>query len=244
MESALSKLRNIPPVTRFLTLSLLILTTTTRLNLLSASQLAYEQSLVFSKFELWRLYTSFFLRSPRLAFIFEAIVLYPGIPYKSGDLAWQLFLASAAIIPASYPDSESVIFLRPLLLCIIYLYSMLVPPGTQISYFGLITFPVRYLPYILLALELLADGPWRVAQALPGAIIGHLWWWGVWKTRTLEEMGRAPKWLATWFGDRTGSLTEEGPGSMGTGIQVIPPRSRTQPSSGSWRGTGQRLGGG
>ncbi|KAI3601131.1 sor protein [Moniliophthora roreri] len=75
MESVLSKLRNIPPVTRFLTLSLLILTTTTRLNLLSASQLAYEQSLVFSKFELWRLYTSFFLGSPRLAFIFEAIVL-------------------------------------------------------------------------------------------------------------------------------------------------------------------------
>ncbi|EEC00092.1 hypothetical protein MPER_00034, partial [Moniliophthora perniciosa FA553] len=53
---------------------------------------------------------------------------------------------SAAIVPTSYPDFESMIFFRPLLLCIIYLYSMLVPPGSRISYFGLITFPVRLLP--------------------------------------------------------------------------------------------------
>uniref|UniRef100_A0A0W0FSV5 Derlin n=1 Tax=Moniliophthora roreri TaxID=221103 RepID=A0A0W0FSV5_MONRR len=70
MESVLSKLRNIPPVTRFLTLSLIGITGTSLLNLVSAYKLIYVQRFVFSKFEFWRLYTSFFLGSYGVTLLF------------------------------------------------------------------------------------------------------------------------------------------------------------------------------
>ncbi|KAK7038906.1 hypothetical protein VNI00_010540 [Paramarasmius palmivorus] len=169
-------------------------------------------------------------------------------PYarKSGDLAWQLFLSAGAIIAASYPVN-TMVFLRPFMLCIIYLSSALAPPGSQTSFFGMITFPVKYYPYVMLGLDLLTGGPGAAAQSLPGAVVGHLWWWGVWQTRALEELGKAPKWLAAWFGDRSGSLGEGSSGSTGTGVHVVPPRSRAQPAaggSGSFRGAGHRLGSG
>uniref|UniRef100_A0A0W0FZ11 Derlin n=1 Tax=Moniliophthora roreri TaxID=221103 RepID=A0A0W0FZ11_MONRR len=197
MDSILAELRKIPPVTRFLAISLIGITGTSLLNLVSAYKLIYVQRFVFSKFELWRLYTSFFLGSGGISFIFEddyAILESLSEPYgrKSGDLAWQLFLAAVAIIPASYPV-KSMVFFRPLLLCIIYLSSMLAPPGAQTSLFGLVTIPVQYMPFVMLGMDPLSGGPGFAAQSLPGAAIGHLWWCGVWKARTLEDMGRAQK---------------------------------------------------
>uniref|UniRef100_A0A0W0FFS2 Derlin n=1 Tax=Moniliophthora roreri TaxID=221103 RepID=A0A0W0FFS2_MONRR len=252
MDPVLAELRKIPPVTRFLTLSLIGFTGAARLNLVFRGRLGYVQNFVFFKYEFWRLYTSFFIGRYSVLFIFDfrtAKQLENG-PYalKAGDLVWQLFFAAAAIILASYPVTPASFPVQPIsffhlfLLCIVYLCSMLTPPGAQTSFFGLITFPVQYLPYVMLGMDLLEGGPAGAIRSIPGAIIGHLWWWGVWKTRTSEAKGEAPKWLAKWFGDRSGSLAEGGPGSMGTGIQVIPPRSRTQPASGSWRGNGQRLG--
>ncbi|EEB96017.1 hypothetical protein MPER_04921 [Moniliophthora perniciosa FA553] len=76
MDSILAELRKIPPVTRFLTISLIGITGTSLLNLVSAYKLIYVQRFVFSKFELWRLYTSFFLGSSGIGFIFEIIMLY------------------------------------------------------------------------------------------------------------------------------------------------------------------------
>ncbi|KAI3619508.1 endoplasmic reticulum protein [Moniliophthora roreri] len=84
MDSILAELRKIPPVTRFLAISLIGITGTSLLNLVSAYKLIYVQRFVFSKFEfdnelclifytlkLWRLYTSFFLGSGGISFIFE-----------------------------------------------------------------------------------------------------------------------------------------------------------------------------
>ncbi|KAG7096005.1 hypothetical protein E1B28_006687 [Marasmius oreades] len=265
MDGLITELRKIPPVTRFLCGSVLGITGPVLMGMVSPYKVLYASRLVFGKLELWRLYTSFFLGSGGINFIFEIAMLYRTVngletgPYirKSGDLAWQLFFSSVAIIATSYPVS-SFFFFRPLLLCLTYISSSLAPPGSQTSIFGLLTLPIKYMPYVMLAFDLLMGGPQAAAQSLPGAVVGHLWWWAIWggdltgRGAPYAHLGRAPRWLANWLGDTSGG----GPGAAGAGnaggVHVVPPRTRLNaggggaPSAGSrgghsW-GSGQRLG--
>jgi Derlin-2/3 len=114
---------------------------------------------------------------------------------------------------------------------------------------------MKYMPYIMLLMELLTRGPGSVARSLCGSLTGHIWWMGVWGTQTggnggvLEEFARAPQWLQAYFRD-TPRAAAGGPGAgrgainRGGGVQVIPPR-QAQPAAATggynW-GSGQRLG--
>ncbi|KAG6379603.1 hypothetical protein JVT61DRAFT_10111 [Boletus reticuloceps] len=114
---------------------------------------------------------------------------------------------------------------------------------------GLITIPVKYFPYVLLAIDVLNG---RASESLSGMIVGHLWWWLVWGAGTGAggvEQGRfaglalAPRWLRGLFGEHEG----ERRATNRDGYQVHAPRQRAeQAASGrapgySW-GSGQRLG--
>jgi Derlin-2/3 len=103
---------------------------------------------------------------------------------------------------------------------------------------GLITFPVIYFPYALIAMDLITGGPGAAACSITGILVGHLWWLGVWKTRALEGIGRAPSWLKALIGR---NLPPTIPG-----VHVVPPRAPqpvTQRGTGYNWGSGQRLGG-
>ncbi|KAJ3714445.1 Der1-like family-domain-containing protein [Lentinula raphanica] len=262
MDAFVAEIKKIPPVTRFLSISLISVTGSVLMHLVNPYKVLYHHSLVFGArgFEVWRLWSSFFLGSGGLSFIFEIIMLYrtgnelESGPFlrKSSDFAFQLTVACGAIIATSFPLSSTVFF-RPLLLCLVYLSSQLAPPGAQTSLYGLITIPVKYFPFALLGMDLLNGGPGAAATALPGAVIGHLWWWGVFgsepgaRAGPMAEYGRAPRWLARWFGESSGSGSNAG--SMrgtGGGVHVVPPRPRAeenaQTTHGYRWGSGQRLG--
>lgn len=126
---------------------------------------------------------------------------------------------------------------------------------------GLVTFPVKYLPYVMVGLDLLMGGPGAAAQAVAGAAVGHFWWWSIWggavgaRGGVLETFGRAPRWMRRLVGEASVPPASGGPGAgagsnAGTagGVQVIPPRQLAGASGGSsttrgynW-GSGQRLG--
>jgi hypothetical protein len=55
------ELRKIPPVTRFLCISSLAVTLAVLLELASVSDVVFNRDLVGKKFQIWRVYTSFFL---------------------------------------------------------------------------------------------------------------------------------------------------------------------------------------
>jgi len=268
-----AEIRKIPPVTRFLCISLVLVTIVTLMNLISMRYAFYHWTLVFGgllgvedgKIQIWRLWSSFFLGSRGLPFIFEIIMLYrtghelESGPYlrASSDLTWQLFIACGAIIITSIPVN-SFKFFHPLLLCLVYLSSRLAPPGAQVSLYGLITIPIIYFPYALLGMDLLNGGPKEAAQSLPGALIGHLWWWAIWSNDAsmggrggpYVEYGRAPALVANWFGERRdGGTNAPGAGrgaNSGSGVQVVPPRRRAEEGApethGHRWGGGQRLG--
>ncbi|KAJ7074962.1 Der1-like family-domain-containing protein [Mycena belliarum] len=263
MSELIAEIKKIPPVTRFVVLSSLAVSLSTMMGLVSAYKVVYTYGLVFEKLQVWRIYTSFFLGRSGIAYIFDLINLYRSMdqiesgPYtrRSADLAWQLFAASVAIMITSIPVS-SLVFFRPFLLCVVYVSSSLAPVGAQTSIMGLVHLPIRYLPYIMLGMDLLMEGPGAVAAALPGAVVGHLWWWGVWGPEVggaggvLAPWGAAPVWLREWMGQ--GDVPPPPAGrstgaNSGGGVHIIPPRRQTRDAApaattGYQWGQGQRLG--
>ncbi|KAJ7150892.1 Der1-like family-domain-containing protein [Mycena crocata] len=268
MSELLAEIRKIPPVTRVFVISCLGVSLPVMMGLVSGYKVVYTYRLAFEQLQVWRLYTSFWLGSPGINFIFELVMLYRTAdqlesgPYanKSADLAWQAFAAGVAIIITSIPVSSSVFF-RPMLLCLAYISSSLAPVGAQTSIMGLIQLPVTYLPYIMLGMDLIMGGPGAVAVALPGAVVGHLWWWGVWGPElggaggVLQPWGAAPQWLRDWMGEGNAPPPgARGPAgttgaNAGGGVHIVPPRRQateaaaagTSTTGYNW-GSGKKLG--
>ena len=103
---------------------------------------------------------------------------------------------------------------------------MLAPAGSQTSFWGLITFPVKYLPYAFIAMDFLMGGPQAAAVSVSGAVVGHLWWWSVWETGLLGGWASAPRFLRSLMGEdrrrRNGGrgVDEEPPaGARATGVK-------------------------
>jgi Derlin-2/3 len=256
----LAEIKKIPPVTRFLCGSSLAVTGATIASIVSPYSVIFAKELVFRKFEIWRLYTSFFYGGSGIMYIFELVMLYRTVheletvsySRRSADFAWQLFIAAGSIVAVTLP-LEAYVFARPFLVCMIYLSSNLAPPGALTSVMGLVTVPIKYFPYVLIALDFLMAGPSFAAQSVAGAVVGHLWWWSVWGSGLGSQgvwatYASAPEWVRNVFGERrSGRLAAAGGAAAGLaqgGVHVIAPR-RTGGSStrtGYAWGSGQRLG--
>ncbi|ETW75778.1 hypothetical protein HETIRDRAFT_329528 [Heterobasidion irregulare TC 32-1] len=248
------ELRKIPPVTRFLCASSVAVTVPVMLQLLSPYRVLFVRELVTQKWEIWRVWTSFFLGSSGFNYIFDIIMLYRNsdslesgqFSGRSPDYAWQLILAAGAILGLNIP-LRTYVHARALLLCTTYLSAALSPAEAQTSFMGLITFPVKYFPYALLAMDLVTGGPNAAAVSVTGLVVGHLWWWTMFGDDGrglpgVREWGNAPGWLRNLVASGAGP----NPGA-GTGVHVIPPRPRQERTGGGratgyqW-GSGQRLG--
>ncbi|KII91311.1 hypothetical protein PLICRDRAFT_38050 [Plicaturopsis crispa FD-325 SS-3] len=268
MASFKAELMKIPPVTRFLCASSLAVTLPVMLQLLSPYKVVFIRQLVTRRWEVWRLFTSFFLGSSGINFVFDFVMLYrtsesletTHFLRRSPDYAYQLLLSAAAILTLSIP-LNSAVHTRPLLLCLTYLSSALAPAGAQSSIMGLINVPVVYMPYVFVAMDLVMGGPSAAAGAVVGCVVGHVWWWTVFGGGGAAAIGgeftglaRAPAWMrklvSAGAGEAsaptTGSGRRSGGGSTGGGVHVIPPRARSEASSNTsgyqW-GSGNRLGG-
>ncbi|VDB92350.1 unnamed protein product [Peniophora sp. CBMAI 1063] len=243
----LDEIYKIPPVTRFLCGSSLAVSLPAMLKVVHPYVLVFVKDLVVKKFQIWRIWTSFFLGGGGINYIFELVMLYRNanmleseyFPGRSDDLAWQLLVASAAIIGLNLPLG-SFVHNRPLTLCLTYLSSALAPPGAQTSLFGLITLPVAYFPYALIALDLLMGGPAAAAQSVTGAVVGHLWYMGVYGDDgrgipAIRAYAQAPGFIR--------ALVGTGPRQMGTsGVHVQAPRQRAGGSTTAGRSTGYNWG--
>ncbi|KAM6492704.1 Der1-like family domain containing protein [Amanita muscaria] len=249
MDQFVAEIRKIPPVTRFLCFSSLGVTIPVLMKLVHPYKIIFIHQLVTKRMEIWRIFTSFFLGSGGINYVFELVMLYRTAdqlesgPFarKSADFAWQLILVGGAIILACLPLGAAI-FTRPLLVALTYLSSALAPPGAQTSLLGLLTLPVKFMPYIMIAMDFLMGGPAAAAQGIAGAVVGHLWWWTMWAAEggqrpMLEAYARAPAWLRSLVGDGNGPVG-------GAGVHVIPPRqpAAARPRTGHSWGSGTRLG--
>jgi Derlin-2/3 len=120
---------------------------------------------------------------------------------------------------------------------------------------GLITIPIVYYPYALIALDLVMGGPQAAAQAVAGAAVGHAWWWAVWggglaSRGLLQSWGSAPAWMRNLLGeDRRPPPTPDALGGAAAGlarggVHVSTPRAQAATGTGNATTTGHSWGSG
>jgi len=253
MEALATELRKIPPITRFLCASSLAVTIPVLMNIIPPYKILFHKDLVLKRLEIWRLWSSFFLGSGGINYIFEFVMLYRTSDQlesgqylrRSADYAYQLLVAALSIIVVSTP-LKPFIFTRPLLMCLTYLSSSLAPLGAQTSLMGLITFPVSYLPYVMIGLDLLMGGPGAAALSVAGAVVGHFWYWGIWNARqgasvaegVLVSWGRAPRWMRWLVGETEAPPPPGTTGASAGGVRIVPPRRTLSTAGGNSSGAG------
>jgi len=135
---------------------------------------------------------------------------------------------------------KTFIHTRALMVTITYVSGQLSPPGTQASLWGILSLPVRYFAYILVAIDFIIGGKEAALSALSGILVGHLWWWGVWESRALQELGRAPGWMRAFID----TLPPPGPAPGASGSSSSHSRGRGARTTGYNWGSGHRLGNG
>ena len=127
-----------------------------------------------------------------------------------------------------------------LLMALIYLSCALAPAGAQTSFWGLVTFPMKYLPYVYILMDYLNLGPRAAAVSISGAVVGHMWWWGVWETGVFRPWARAP-WVVRSLMGEDGRRRR-----IGGGVYVEPPQrvrdNAARPIGVKNWGQGRRLG--
>jgi len=149
------------------------------MGLISPEYLVYYPPYVWNMSgpQLWRLATSFLLSSPRLGIILDPFFLYK---YAS-DVELQLFsrladicvffvfIASVIIALNTYFFAGTA-FISPLVLALAYYWTAFQPPEQRVSFF-IATFPVKFLPWVMLAMNFVQGG--NVWIDLTGLVAAH-----------------------------------------------------------------------
>jgi len=182
--SLVEDIKKVPPVTRFLCGTTMVITLSTMLAVVERRSLVYTKGLVVGRWQIWRVFTSFFHGGTGVGLLMNAYMLFRSVHLleattyreRSRDLAWQLILCAIAIFLLSMPFSANLHH-EQLVLCLTYLPSMMKPRAT-FSLFGIIPTREKYLPLILVAVHLWEEEVhWRVSLPLSctGLLVGHLW---------------------------------------------------------------------
>lgn len=141
-------------------------------------------------------------------------------------------------------------------LSLAYAYTFGQDNPTRSVQFFIINFDAKYLPFAMLFLTFVTDGPEAAASQLTGIIAAHLY---DFLTRIWPTFGggtnyiRTPQMVKRWFSATPGSVQNRGYGHVveGRGRTAGAPGSGAQPSTGrttganpwSGMGPGRRLGG-
>ncbi|XVF11238.1 hypothetical protein REPUB_Repub08aG0009200 [Reevesia pubescens] len=200
--------------------------------------LSYQH--VFKRFQVWRLITNFFFLGPfspffavRLITIARYGVLLEKGPFdkRTADYVWMLiFGALSLLVMSAIPFLWTPFMAGSLVFMIVYVWSREFP-NAQISIYGLVTLKGFYLPWALLALDLIVGAP--LMEDIIGMVAGHLYYF----LTVLHPLAggkyvfKTPLWVhklvAKW----------------GEGIQVNSPVQRDPFAGVAFRGRSYRLSG-
>ncbi|KAI9030963.1 Der1-like family-domain-containing protein [Phycomyces nitens] len=241
---------SVPPVTKALITLSIVLTVAPALSLFNISYLILYWHGVL-KLQLWRLITAFFVNRINISFAMNIFFLYR----YSNDLETQVFLGRTAdyiyfhlivgiiqLVAAYF--LELYVLSDGLLLAVAYLWSQHNKETMMTFMFGL-RFKALYLPWVLVAYDLLSSGalPWA---SLAGIGACHIYYY---LTSLPSQGGRnylaTPRWLTSMYPAVNRGTRGFATGSMG-GIHAPAQQRQQQPQQSSifgnsW-GRGQRLG--
>lgn len=200
IDIIMDEINKIPPVTRTLVFSTMIVTVGPLLKLINPYLVLLWWPAVLKKYEIWRIYTCFFLGGRDLQFLFDIFMLYrnsndleTGFFFrKTSEYVWALGIINTLILAMNYPLQSTVMF-SPFMMAIVYLWSR-ANSNSSVSFFGLINCPAPYLPYAYLFLDLLRGGMPLAVQSSTGIASAHIYYF-LREILPATNSGRGPRLL-------------------------------------------------
>ncbi|KAF2715212.1 DER1-domain-containing protein [Pleomassaria siparia CBS 279.74] len=252
----------LPPVTRTITALAVIISALGYSGMISLSDYVFVSQYVFTYKtvpQVWRLLTSFLITKPKFGILMDPYFIYQygsGLEREStrfsqpGDFFVYTFCLCMTIIATAGVLLRGYTFLQPLSLAFAYTYAQ-DNPTRQVSFF-IVTFDAKYLPFAMLFLSFILDGPDAALTQAMGLIAAHLY---DFLTRIWPTFGGGtnpiftPVIVKRWFGGHAGSVQSRAFGSVQQGRPrenpaVARSSGRSTGVGGQWdgRGPGQRLG--
>ncbi|CAB4288348.1 unnamed protein product [Prunus armeniaca] len=233
---------SLPPISKAYGTICVLATTAYQLGLYDFRSIALVHKLVFSHFQVWRLITNFFFLGNfsinfgiRLLMIARYGVQLEKGPFerRTADFLWMMiFGALTLLVLSAIPIFWSPFLGISLVFMLVYVWSREFP-NANVNIYGLVALKAFYLPWAMLALDVIFGSP--IMPDLLGIIAGHLYYF----LTVLHPLAggknilQTPRWVhkvvARWR------------------IGAPPPSSRTQPAPGTggtaFRGRSYRLSG-
>ncbi|PZD33754.1 DER1 domain containing protein [Pyrenophora tritici-repentis] len=212
--------------------------------------------------QLWRIFTAFLITKPKFAILLDPYLLYQygsSIERESsrfsqpGDFFVYTLFVGSVIAATAGGILNAYTFLPALSLAYAYTFAQ-DNPTRSVSFF-IVTFESKYLPFAMLFMTFVIDGPEAAATQLTGLVAAHLY---DFLTRIWPTFGggtnyiRTPDMVKRWFAARPGSVQSRGFGHVvegrgraaGAPGSNMPSTGRTTGASTTWggMGPGRRLG--
>ncbi|XP_002514197.2 derlin-1 [Ricinus communis] len=183
MSSPAEYYNSLPPITKAYGTLCLFFTAAYQLGVFDLVHIALIYQLVFSRFQVWRLFTNFFFLGKfsinfgiRLLMIARYGVQLEKGPFdrRTADFLWMvIFGALSMLILSAIPFFWTPFLGTSLVFMLLYVWSREFP-NAQISIYGLVTLKAFYLPWTMLALDVIFGSP--LMPDLLGIIAGHLYY--------------------------------------------------------------------
>ncbi|XP_062942953.1 derlin-3 isoform X1 [Cynocephalus volans] len=152
----------VPAVTRIYTAACVLTTAAVQLELLSPFQLYFNPHLVFRKFQVWRLVTSFLFFGPlgfsfffNMLFVFRYCRMLEEGSFRGRTADFVFMFLFGGVLMILLGLLGSLFFLgQALMAMLVYVWSRR-SPSVRVNFFGLLTFQAPFLPWALMGFSLL-----------------------------------------------------------------------------------------
>ncbi|XP_022749867.1 derlin-1-like isoform X1 [Durio zibethinus] len=183
MSSPSEFYNSLPPISKAYGTACLLATTAFQLGLYDVFHIALIYKYVFKYFQVWRLITNFFFLGKfsinfgiRLLMIARYGVQLEKGPFerRTADFLWMMiFCALSLLVLSAIPIFQTAFLGISLVFMLLYVWSREFP-NAQINIYGLVTLKAFYLPWAMLALDVIFGSP--LIPDLLGIIAGHLYY--------------------------------------------------------------------
>ncbi|KNA05753.1 hypothetical protein SOVF_187530 [Spinacia oleracea] len=183
MSSPAEWYQSLPPISKGYGTLCLLVTTASQLGVLNPYYIALLYGRVFKNFEVWRLFTNFFFLGGfsinfgiRLLMIARYGVQLEQGPFqrRTADFLWMMiFGAFSLLVLYAIPFFDLPFGGISLVFMLLYVWSREIP-NANINLYGLVTLKSFYLPWAMLALDVIFGS--SIWPDLLGIIAGHLFY--------------------------------------------------------------------
>ncbi|XP_031391322.1 derlin-1-like [Punica granatum] len=180
--------RSLPPVSKTYGMACLMTTGALYLQLYKPWTIALSYELVFKLFQVWRIITHFFFLGPfSFPFAFRLIIIAKyGVSLERGpfdkraaDYLWMLIFGAISLLVIKTATATPIPplgspFMGPsLVFMIVYIWGREFP-NARINLYGVVSLKGFYLPWAMLALDLIFGDP--LMPDILGMVVGHLYY--------------------------------------------------------------------